>query len=123
MHRILVILLLLFLAACSGPIPANTGVQGQVFIGPMCPAVQRANPCPDRPYPAILSILTPQGKNIKRFTADIDGRFQFALAPGSYILRPENPANLPLPVAPEQSFSVIAGHFTQLKVTYDSGIR
>jgi hypothetical protein len=123
MKRYLLFVLILLLAACSARIPANTGVQGQVFIGPMCPVAQLDNPCPDRPYPAPLTILTADRKKVKSLNADGEGRFQVALAPGAYILRPENPAHIPLPVAPEQPFSVVAGQYTQLKITYDSGIR
>jgi len=38
-----------------------------------------------------------------------------------YILHPESPGVMP--VAPEQTFSILSGQFTQLTVTYDSGIR
>jgi hypothetical protein len=123
MHRTLFILSLVLLAACSPQMPVHTGIEGQVLIGPMCPVVRQGQECPDRPYQATLTVMTPERRTVTRFTVDREGRFQVALAPGSYILRPETPSNLPLPIAAEQPFSVVAGQYTQLKVIYDSGIR
>jgi hypothetical protein len=123
LHRTVFLISLLFLVTCSTSIPANTGIEGQVFIGPVCPVVQINNPCPDKTYQASLSILTTGGRKVTKFTTDAEGRFHVPLAPGNYILHPETPPNQPMPHAPELSFSVVAGMFTQLKVVYDSGIR
>lgn len=111
------------MVSCSAQIPAETGIEGQVFIGPTCPVVQVDNPCPDKAYPATLTILNSAGRKLTRFTTDAEGRFHVPLAPGNYILHPETPLGQPLPFAAEQPFSVVEGQFTQLKVTYDSGIR
>ena len=120
---LLVMLLLVFLAACAPSTPADSGIAGQVFLGPVCPVVQLNNPCPDRPYQASLTSLTSSGRKVTSVTTDTEGRFRVALAPGNYTLHPEKPANSPMPFAAEQTFSVIAAQFTQVKVTYDSGIR
>lgn len=124
MQRILVFLLCLFLASCSPQAPTDTGIEGQVLIGPVCPVVQQGKECPDKPYQATLTVLDSRGmREIARFQTDTEGRFHFPLAPGSYILHPETPENVPLPVAPEQDFTVAEGRFTQISVIYDSGIR
>ena len=117
-------LTVLFLAACAPfgtPTPTDSGVEGQVLIGPTCPVVQVDNPCPDQPYQATLTVLTPAGGKIAQFQTDAQGRFRVALAAGEYILRPESPGVMPH--APEQTFTVLAGQFTRIIVTYDSGIR
>jgi hypothetical protein len=124
MQRTFVIPLLLFLAACSSQIPANTGIEGQVLIGPICPVVQEGKECPDKPYQATLTILDSSGtRKIARFQTDAEGWFRLPLAPGNYILYPETPDNMALPFAPEQNFTVTEGRFTQINVVYDSGIR
>jgi len=124
MQRTFVFLLILFLVACSPQIPVNTGIEGQVLIGPTCPVVQQGNECPDKPYQATLTVLDSSGtREIARFQTDTEGRFRLPIAPGNYILRPETPENMPLPIAPEQNFTVTDGQFTQISVTYDSGIR
>ncbi len=122
-NRFLLILLLLLVVSCSPRMPADTGIEGQVFIGPTCPVVQIDNPCPDKTYQATLTILNSADRKVTRFTTDAEGRFRVALAPGNYILHPETPDGQPLPFAAEQPFSVVEGQFTQLSVTFDSGIR
>jgi hypothetical protein len=115
--------LLLVLAACSAQPSTSTdsGVEGQVFVGPMCPVVQIGQECPDQPYQAVLTVNSPEGEKIVQIQTDADGRFRIPLEPGDYILHPES-ENV-FPFAAEQSFTVVEGKFTQLTVTYDSGIR
>ena len=117
------IFLVILPAACSPQIPANTGIEGQVTIGPMCPVVRQGQECPDQPYQATLTVLTSAGRKVTQFTTDTEGKFQVPLAPGDYILHPEPPQNQPMPVAAEQTFTVVEGQFTQIRVIYDSGIR
>jgi hypothetical protein len=114
---------LMLLGACTSlnPTPADSGIQGQVNIGPLCPVVQVGVDCPDKPYQASITILTSKGEEVIHFQSDADGTFEIALPPGDYILQPDSPNSLPY--APEQPFSVLKGQFTQLIVTYDSGIR
>ncbi|HTX90358.1 MAG TPA: hypothetical protein VMC09_03990 [Anaerolineales bacterium] len=116
--------LLVFLSACgtTPTPPANGGVEGHVTIGPTCPVVQLNNPCPDKPYQATLAILDPAGtKVLQSFQTDANGYFHIVLAPGNYLLRPKTSGRYP--IAHDQPFTVQAGAFTSLDVTYDSGIR
>ena len=120
--RCLPVLLKLLLAACTPPpTPTDSGIEGQVFIGPMCPVVQEGQECPDQPYQAVLTVLSPDGREIVQIQTDEQGIFKIPLTPGEYILRPESPNVLPF--ASEQSFVVESGAFTQVTVNYDSGIR
>lgn len=116
--------LILLLATCSAE-PASTsttsGVEGQVFIGPVCPVVQEGQECADRPYQATLVVNNSNGREIVKVQTDEQGRFKIPLEPGEYILHPESP-NV-MPYAAEQVFVVEAGKFTQVNITYDSGIR
>jgi hypothetical protein len=116
-------ILILLLATCSSkePAPADSGVEGQVLIGPMCPVVQVGQECPDQPYQATLTVNSPNGRRIVQVRTDEQGRFKIRLEPGEYILHPESP-NVP-PFAVEQPFVVEEGRFTHVTVVYDSGIR
>jgi hypothetical protein len=116
-------ILILLLATCSskGPAPTGSGVEGQVLIGPMCPAVQEGQECPDQPYQAVLTVNSPEGRRIVQIQADEQGRFRIPLEPGEYILLPESLNALPF--AGGQSFVVETGRFTRITVKYDSGIR
>ncbi len=123
MRNKIAISVLLLLTACSTfmPTPTDSGVEGQVLIGPMCPVVQEGEACPDQPYQADLTVTSPTGRVIVRFRTEEDGRFRVPLAPGEYVLKPES-ENV-MPFAPEQPFTVLPGQFTHVVVTYDSGIR
>ena len=122
-RRLSLLCLLLVLGACNplSPTPVDSGIQGQVSIGPLCPVVQEGMDCADQPYQANFTVLTSNGKEVTRFQSDADGIFKISLSPGDYTLRPESPNSLPY--APGQPFTVLAGQFTQLTVSYDSGIR
>ena len=115
-------LMILFLSTCSfDASPADSGIEGQVLIGPMCAVVQVGQECPNQPYQATLTVNSLNGSKIVQVQSDTQGRFRIPLAPGDYILHPESPNGIPS--ANEQSFRVEAGKFTQMLVSYDSGIR
>jgi len=120
--KFLVGVLILVLATCSiyNPTPRGSGVEGQVLIGPMCPGVQ-GDECPDGPYPATLTVVNRSGVQIAQVRADDEGHFRIPLVPGEYILHPESPDGVAS--AGDQAFVVETGRYTQLTITYDSGIR
>ena len=123
MIRRILLLSMLVLSACSSvqPTPIDSGVEGQVFIGPMCPVVQEGQECPDQSYQATLTVNSLTGERIVQFQTEKNGTFRIPLAPGEYVLHPESPNVMPF--AQEQPFTVEAGKFTQVIVNYDSGIR
>jgi len=116
-------LVIIFLSACtqSQSSTVESGVEGRVTIGPMCPVVRLDLPCPDKPYQATLTVLNPAGKKIAQIQTDIDGLYQLTLLPGEYTMQPESP-NV-IPHAQAQSFTVLEGRYTMLDIVYDSGIR
>jgi hypothetical protein len=112
---------LLLAAGCGAKTPTDSGVQGQVRIGPVSPVEQPGVPN-DAPYAATLRIEGASDlKVISETRSDANGSFRVALAPGRYVLQPVSGA--PLPTAPAQEFTVSAGQFTTVRVDYDSGIR
>jgi len=116
-------LLIVFLSTCSmkTPAPANSGIEGRVLIGPVCPVVQVGQECPDQPYQATLTVNSSTGERIVQVQTDSNGMFRIPLAPGDYILHQESPNALPF--ASDQSVHVEDGKFTQVIVNYESGIR
>lgn len=121
--KFLVGVLILVLATCSlySPTPRGSGVEGQVLIGPTCPVVQQGQDCPDGPYQATLTVNSSNGVQIAQVQTDTQGHFRIPLVPGNYILHPE--ALDGIASAGDQAFTVETGHYTQLTVNYDSGIR
>jgi hypothetical protein len=112
---------LLVTAGCGAKPVTDSGVQGEVRIGPVSP-VEQPGVTNDRPYAATLRVArASDGKIIAETRSGADGTFRVALAPGRYVMQPVN--GTPLPTAPSQDFTVIAGQFTTIRVDYDSGIR
>jgi len=123
MFKRILVALAITLSACSSidPTPTDSGIEGQVRIGPMCPVVQEGQECPDQPYQATLTVNSTDGGKIVQVQTDENGRFRIPLAPGEYILHPESPNVMPF--ASDQSFIVEVGIYTEIIVNYDSGIR
>ncbi len=124
--KLLFTIFAMLLTACvpvSMPVtPADSGIYGQVTVGPTCPVQQINNPCPDKPYQATLTVLTATDHSkVLQFQTDADGNFRLALPPGDYILHPESPNFLPR--GRDESFTVPPHQFVQVNVSYDSGIR
>jgi hypothetical protein len=124
MNRLISLALVIILLAACTPSQASaieSGVEGRVTIGPICPVVRLDQPCPDQPYRATLTELNPAGKKIAQIRTDVNGLYRLALLSGDYNMHPESP-NV-MPHAQDQPFTVIAGQFTKLEIVYDSGIR
>ncbi len=103
------------------PATRESGIEGQVLMGPMCQVAQQGQGCPDQPYQATLTVNSPKDGTILQFQTDGGGHFKIPLAPGEYILHPESPNGIPF--AADQSIMVGASQYTQVVVNYDSGIR
>lgn len=99
----------------------DSGIRGQVTIGPTCPGPVRIGQSCDQPYQANISVLDPQGHVVTQFRADPQGRFEVPLPPGTYTLHPETPGVLPR--AADQTVMVGSGQFTDVTIEYDTGIR
>lgn len=117
-------LFVLPLAACAGAIDVpDSGVSGQVWVGPMCPVVQEGIDCPDRPLEADLQVADSNGRIVAKARSEADGAYRIPLAEGSYLLIPLSPGESGLPFASPIPFDVAGGKWVELDVTYDSGIR
>lgn len=107
---------------------SNSGIEGQALLGPACPGPQiaegpEATRCADKPYQATIKVLDEKGKVVTTFQTDEDGRFQVALSPGTYTLVPEINPNAVFPLASTQTVTVNGGEFTQITISFDTGIR
>ncbi len=120
-HIIFLLFVLLLTACLPTPQPSDSGIEGAVTIGPMCPVMQANKPCPDRPYQAVLTVMTTNGKKVTQFQTNENGLFRIELGPGDYVLHPESPNELPFAV--DIPFTVYEHQFTRLEISYDSGIR
>ncbi len=115
--------------ACS-PSPGGVGAQpqgtlsGTVVAGPTCPVERADQPCPPRPVPnRQVMIETPGGAVVTKATTDQNGRFQVALAPGTYEVQVA-PGTSPFPIQrARQSVTITAGQMVKIQIELDTGIR
>ena len=122
---LLALTLLLALTACGsdallGP-DAAQGIDGLVLSGPQCPVQTLEDPCPDLPLEATIDVRLRDGARVTTVRSDVDGRFRVGLEAGAYTLVPEN--GNPFPTASPVEVDVAAGAYTEVTVSYDTGIR
>ena len=115
------------LAGESGnPLPGATGVRGTVTAGPTCPVVTiPPDPaCADRPLAgARLVFRDVAGAEVGWAVSAQDGTFVVELAPGSYRVTAEPVEGLLGTPAPMDVQVDAGGAMTELRVSYDTGIR
>jgi hypothetical protein len=118
------------LAACSSGAPnalsvsSDSGIEGTVVIGPVCPAERVDEPCPDKPFEAeIVVTLNAGGRKVTTFRSDREGKFKVKLEPETYKLIPTPPNPGAPPYAEPQVVKVESGKYARVTVKYDSGIR
>lgn len=99
----------------------DTGVQGVVSIGPVCPVLHIDTPCPDKGFQSVVIALGARDVEAGRTRTDPEGRFVLPLPPGDYELTEEIATTLPRPT--RVPVRVTAGTWTPVHITLDSGIR
>ncbi len=117
------VMVALALAACddAGSGDGTSGIRGRAVAGPRCPVEVEGSPCPDLPYQGtVIATDTASGDE---FTVETDaqGRFELALAPGTYevsIVSESSP-----PFAKPQTVTVEPDSYARVTVTVDTGIR
>jgi hypothetical protein len=123
----LILLLAYLLSGCAGaiiPADLDSGISGVVLAGPTCPVQMPDDPeCDDQPYAATVMVKTANGRfTVTRFTAGSDGHFRVPLFPGTYLLDPLPDAS-GFPISSPQTVVVQSGAFTDITISYDTGIR
>jgi hypothetical protein len=108
-------------------VPASgqvSGIQGHTTVGPACPVEQAESPCPDRPQRARLTV-TKAGSAMTLATAvsDPTGYFSIPVPPGRYTVQASKLSKGILPAAPPVTVIVVAGRYTSITISFDSGIR
>ncbi len=134
MHRLIILLILVPLAACQftggGPLPqfvAPGSLEGHVSIGPLLPVQRSGEPTPTVPPDAYAArqiiVYQADGKTVvTRLTPDKDGNYRVQLAPGTYVVGMarvgiDRARDLPATV------TVTSGQTTRLDIDVDTGIR
>jgi hypothetical protein len=101
-----------------------SGIEGHTTVGPTCPVMQAASPCPDRPQRARLSVTRVHSTLvIATAVSDGSGYFRIPLPPGRYVVWSRNLSRSVLPTAPPVTVVAVSGRFTVVTIQFDSGIR
>jgi hypothetical protein len=107
--------------AAAGTRQLDSGIVGEVKIAPTCPVERPGRVC-ERAYQATITIRRqPTDALVARVQSSATGHFKIALAPGRYLLIPQN--SRPYPRSSPQTATVHSHRYTSVRITYDSGIR
>ncbi|HJS93010.1 MAG TPA: hypothetical protein VJ741_02020 [Solirubrobacteraceae bacterium] len=108
-------------AASHGWQQPDSGITGKVQIGPTCPVERPGKVC-ERPYRTTITIRrVPKRTLVARVRSSATGGFRISLAPGRYLLLPQN--GHPYPRSSPQFATVHSHRYTTVLISYDSGIR
>ncbi len=131
-HLVLVFAFCGLLAACGSATESDpgtgagsdpdTGVVGAITLSDTCPPALNVV-CADRPFVATVDVRDESGRHFQSFRSDEDGRFRIELDPGTYTLVPDVSKSGAPPTAAPQTVKVVAGRYTSVSISYDSGIR
>jgi len=116
----------LIMAGTLGASPASvcdSGIQGRVILGPLCP-VERPGMVCSRPLSATLRVNRADGAFVATVRSDAQGRFALGVPVGSYTVLPQQlRPNSSLPYGRSVTVKVEAHAFTWIDIYYDTGIR
>ena len=118
-----ILLVILFLFRSCNPLVVNeSGIEGTVLRGPICPVVTDKDPCPDAPFRALFHVLDEVGTEVTTFRSDDQGFFRVLLGPGEYSIVADESAPL-FPKRQSQMVTVESNTFTDVTLLFDTGIR
>jgi len=105
------------------PVPLESGIEGQVVLAPACRGPARVGQACTAPYETTIAVLDWQGTLVTEVRTGADGTFRVLLGPETYTLHPAPAVPGPFPWARDVTVTVEPGQFTQVTVTYDTGMR
>ncbi|HEV8681775.1 MAG TPA: carboxypeptidase-like regulatory domain-containing protein [Actinomycetota bacterium] len=121
MKRLSVVAILILTSCARAGGSAKSGIEGRVLLGPQCPVVTQASPCPDKPVSAEVIAMRLEDREVFRVQSESDGRFRLALDPGTYEVQALVTAGAMF--AKPVNVTVRAGEFVHVNVFLDTGIR
>jgi hypothetical protein len=119
-----------FLAGCGdqgpGPTREQSGVAGQVHLGPRCPVETELGSCADQPAAGSRVTVAKQlpgesyagGEVLARTATGADGSYRIAVSPGKYVVTADAGMSCELVDA-----RVTAGAYSKVDIPCDTGIR
>jgi hypothetical protein len=85
-----------------------------------CPVIRDESSCPEIPIATTFTVVdSGTGRSVMTVKSGADGHFRVAVRPGKYVL--EAPMKLPRTVP--TPVTVDAGHYTDVTLHFDTGVR
>lgn len=109
-------------AGCNNPaafIP--TGLVGMVVRGPTQPVCVENDPC-EEGFAATFWVMR-SGLAVTNFESDSIGHFEVRLAPGTYVIVPDEGAPIISPTSQTREVNVEPYSLTLVRLEFDTGIR
>ena len=106
----------------QGILPYQSGIEGTVLRGPMCPVVRVGEECPDAPYETEVIVRRASSEKVfASIKSGKDGKFLINLPPGDYIVNAVN--NCISKTCSDVSVAVGPDRVENIIVSCDTGIR
>ena len=110
----------------GGILPFDSGMRGQVLLGPTCP-VMRDPPdpqCADKPYATTIQVIrigSPVSSPFATVKTDTEGNYSVSLPPGAYALQPKS--GQVFPRCETKEVTVVPSKILEVNLSCDTGIR
>jgi hypothetical protein len=101
----------------------ETGIKGQVMMGPITPGPAVVGAADEAPFRAVFQVFDAESKLVTRFKSDENGNFTVPLPPGNYTIVPDKSAPFPYPGQQRKTVKVPEGGFADVVLRFDSGMR
>ncbi len=101
----------------------DTGVMGQVLRGPVAPGPERVGSADEEPFSALFHVLNGNEVEVTSFESDEEGRFEVALAPGNYIVVPDESAPILFPTRQRREVTAPEEGYVEVVLRFDTGLR
>jgi hypothetical protein len=121
MKRVTLVAILLLASCARAGTATDSGIEGRVLLGPQCPVVTEASPCPDEPVSAEVVAMRLEDREVFSAQSGSDGRFRLGLDPGTYEVQALVTAGAMF--AKPVNVTVPPGEFVEVDVFLDTGIR
>ena len=102
----------------------DSGIRGQVLIGPSKPSTRIGEPSHDQPFQATLDIVKAEDESlVTQIRTGRNGTFVVGLAPGDYIVRSASTEEIPRPAIEAVEVTVPAHAYVDVTINADNGMR
>lgn len=102
--------------------PAS-GIKGKVLRGPVVGGPIVGEEPADAPFAATFHVTDRQGNEMVQFRSDDEGAFEVHIAPGDYLIVPDDTAPVITPAQQQQAVTVPDGEMVEVTLRFDTGIR